>query len=164
MIYKMNRIVDSMKEGKPNLVNMVLPHTKLDLVSYSAWDATTKYPDDPQVLRKALDFIAANMPDSHDFGNRNVYVSEFGMPENNFPAEQIRKVVPNVVMTALDWGCPYIIYWQLYCNELKDKTTLPPVKRNNAVRGFWLIRPVGSKAWIWEYFHSLLHSSNQNKD
>ena len=160
---EVNRVVGSMKEGNPNMVNMVLAHTKLDLVSYSAWDATTAYPEDPQVFHKALDFIAANMPDSPDFGNRNVYVGEFGMPENKFPAEQIQKVIPNTVTTALDWGCPYIIYWQLYCNELEDRKELPPVHSNNAVRGFWLIRPDGSRAWTWDYFHGLLNSGSQKK-
>jgi len=160
---EVNRVVDSMKEGNPNLVNTVLAHTKLDLVSYSAWDATTAYPEDSQVFRKALDFIAANMPDSPDFGNRNVYVGEFGMPENKFPAEQIQKVIPNVVTTALDWGCPYIIYWQLYCNEPEDRRELPPVHSNNAVRGFWLIRPDGSRAWTWDYFYGLLSLGGQKK-
>jgi len=160
---EVNRVVDSMKQGNPNVVNTVLAHTKLDLVSYSAWDATTAYPEDSQVFRKALDFIAANMPDSPDFGNRNVYVGEFGMPENNFPAEQIQKMIPNVVTTALDWGCPYIIYWQLYCNELEDRRELPPVHSNNAVRGFWLIRPDSSRAWTWEYFYGLLSSGSQKK-
>jgi hypothetical protein len=160
---EVNRVVDSMKQGNPNVVNTVLAHTKLDLASYSAWDATTAYPEDSQVFRKALDFIAANMPDSPDFGNRNVYVGEFGMPENNFPAGQIQKVIPNVVTTALDWGCPYIIYWQLYCNELEGRRELPPVHRNNAVRGFWLIRPDGSRAWTWEYFYGLLSLDGQKK-
>ncbi|MGB2866421.1 MAG: hypothetical protein WBC05_24035, partial [Sedimentisphaerales bacterium] len=91
---EVNRVVGSMKEGNPNVVNTVLAHTKLDLVSYSAWDATTEYSEDSQVFRKALDFIAANMPDSPDFGSRNVYVGEFGMPENKFPTEQIQKVIP----------------------------------------------------------------------
>jgi hypothetical protein len=161
---EVNRVVDSMKKGNPNMVNTVLPHTKLDLVSYSAWDATTKYSEDSQVFRKALDFIAANMPDSPDFGNRNVYVGEFGMPENKFPAEQIQKVIPNVVMTSLDWGCPYIIYWQLYCNELDDRKELPPVHSNNAVRGFWLIRPDGSRSWTWDYFYGLLNSGDHKKN
>ena len=160
---EVNRVVDSMEKGNPNMVNTVLPHTKLDLVSYSAWDATAKYSEDSQVFRKALDFIAANMPDSTDFGNRNVYVGEFGMPENNFPIEQIQKVIPNVVTTALDWGCPYIIYWQLYCNELESSKELPPVHSNNAVRGFWLLRPDGSKAWTWDYFYGLLNSGGQKK-
>jgi hypothetical protein len=160
---EVNRVVDSMKNGRPNMVNTVLPHTELDLVSYSAWDSTTTYPEDPQVFREALDFIAKNMPDSPDFGNRNVYVGEFGMPENKFPAEQIQKMIPNVMTTALDWGCPYIIYWQLYCNELQDSKELSPVHSNNAVRGFWLIRPDGSKAWTWDYFSGLLSLSSQKK-
>jgi len=155
---EVNRVVVSMKEGKPNMVNSVLPHTNLDLVSYSAWDATTAHFEDPNVFREALDFIAENMPDSSDFGNRNVYLGEFGMPENGFSAEQIRKAIPNAVQTALDWGCPYIVYWQLYCNELKSGKQKPPVHSNDAVRGFWLIRPDGSKTWTWDYFYKLLNS------
>lgn len=155
---EVNRVVDSMKKGKPNVVNKVLPHTELDLVSYSAWDSTTAYPENPQVFREALDFIAANIPDSAAFGARNVYVGEFGMPENKFPPEQLRKMIPNAVQTALDWGCPYIIYWQLYCNELEDRKQTPPIHSNDAVRGFWLIRPDGSRAWTWEYFHELFGS------
>jgi len=158
---EVNRVVVSMKEGRPNMVNSVLPHTNLDLVSYSAWDATTERFEDPNVFREALDFIAAHMPDSPDFGNRNVYLGEFGMPENGFSAEQIRKAIPNAVQTALDWGCPYIVYWQLYCNELKSGKRKPPVHDNDAVRGFWLIRPDGSKGWTWDYFYRLLHSAGQ---
>lgn len=161
---EVNRVVSSMKEGKPNVVNTVLSHTRLDLVSYSAWDATTEHSEDSQVFREALDFIAINMPDSPDFSNRNVYVGEFGMPENEFSDEQIQKAIPNVVRIALAWGCPYIIYWQLYCNELKDRRQLPPVQNNDAVRGFWLIRPDGSKAWTWEYFYELLTMSGQTKN
>jgi len=157
---EVNRVVASMKENKPNLVNKVLPRTKLDLVSYSAWDSTAEYSDNPKTFREALGYIAANMPDSSQFGDRNVYVGEFGMPENKFPAERIRKVIPGVVETALDWGCPYIVYWQLYCNELQDSKQTPPVSSNDAVRGFWLIRPDGSKAWTWDYFHGLLNSGD----
>jgi len=39
---------------------------------------------------------------------------------------------------------------------LKDQTARPPVKANDAVRGFWLIRPDGSRTWTWGYFHGLL--------
>ncbi len=155
---EVNRVVVSMKQGKPNMVNSVLPHTNLDLVSYSAWDAATEHFNDPNVLRDALDFIAKNMPDSPDFGNKNVYMGEYGMPENNYSAEQVQKAIPNAVQTALEWRCPYIVYWQLYCNELKKGT--PPVKNNDDVRGFWLIRPDGSKAWTWDYFYQLLNNKS----
>jgi hypothetical protein len=155
---EVNRVVDSMKHGKPNMVISVLPHTNMDLVSYSAWDAATAHFNDPNVLRDALDLIAKNTPDSPDFGDKNVYMGEFGMPENEYSAEQIQEAIPNAVQTALDWGCPYIVYWQLYCNELKKGT--PPVKNNDDVRGFWLIRPDGSKAWTWEFFYQLLNNKS----
>jgi hypothetical protein len=160
---EVNRVVPSMRQGKPNVVNTVLPRTKLDLVSYSAWDAATERFEDPNVFREALDFIATYMPDSPVFGDRNVYVGEFGMPENKFSAEQIQAAIPNAVKTALDWDCPYIVYWQVYCNELQDEKYTPPVKNNDAVRGFWLIRPDGSKAWTWEYFHTLLNPETRKK-
>ena len=152
---EVNRVVQSMRTGFPNMVNKVLPHTHVDLVSYSAWDAATEHYADPNVLRDALDFIAANAPDSADFGNRNVYLGEFGMPENVYSLDKVQTAIPNAVRTALDWGCPYIVYWQLYCNELKDPKAQSPVKSNDAVRGFWLIRPDGTKAWTWDYFHGL---------
>jgi hypothetical protein len=158
---EVNRVVQSMRGGFPNMVNRVLPSTRVDLVSYSAWDAATSHYSDPQILREALDFIAANAPDSPDFGNRNVYLGEFGMPENVYSLVEgthgspLQIAIPNAVRTALDWGCPYIVYWQLYCNERKDPKVQPPVRNNDAVRGFWLIRPDGTKAWTWDYFHGL---------
>ena len=160
---EVNRVVNTMKQGRPNMVDKVLPHTKLDLVSYSAWDATAEYSGNSQILHEALDFIAKNTPDSVEFGNRNVYLGEFGMPENKFSPEKIQKVIPGAVETALNWGCPYIVYWQLYCNEFKDNKQKPPVKSNDAVRGFWLIRPDGSKAWTWDYFYGLLNLDSPKK-
>jgi hypothetical protein len=161
---EVNRVVQSLKDGAPNMVNKVLPHTNVDLVSYSAWDSAVDHYANPQVLRDALNFIAANVPDSPDFGNKNVYIGEFGMPENLFSAEQIQKAIPNVVQTALDWGCPYVIYWQLYCNEIKDPSAKPPIHDNNAMRGFWLIRPDGSKSWAWDYFYRLLNRIDAKTD
>ena len=157
---EVNRVVASMEQGRCGMVNAGLPHTRLDLVSYSAWDSATEHFQDPNVLRRALDFIAANVPDSPDFGDRNVYIGEFGMPENEFSAGQIHKAIPNAVNTALDWGCPYIVYWQIYCNELRPGKGPPPIKNNDDVRGFWLIKPDGSKARTWDYFYSLLNTNS----
>jgi hypothetical protein len=159
-VAEVNRVVDSMRQGKPNMVISVLPHTNMDLVSYSAWDAATAHFNDPNVLRDALDFIAKNTPDSPDFGNKNVYMGEFGMPENNFSPEQVQEAIPNAVQTALDWGCPYIVYWQLYCNEIRKGKGPPPVKNNDDVRGFWLIKPDGSRPWTWNYFYQLLNKKD----
>ncbi|MHC4517412.1 MAG: hypothetical protein ACYTAS_02380 [Planctomycetota bacterium] len=159
---EVNRVVQSMRSGFPNMVNRVLPHTKLDLISYSAWDSATSHYADPTVLRDALDFIAEHAPDSPDFGARNVYLGEFGMPENQYSSEQIRTAIPNAIETARRWGCPYIVYWQLYCNEMKDPTARPPVTQNDVVKGYWLIRPDGSKAWVWDYLRGLFTTATED--
>lgn len=160
---EINLVLASMEKGQANIVNKVLPHTKLDLVSYSAYDSTVGYHDKPEVFRKALDYIAENMPDSPHFGNKNVYLGEYGLPGNNFPADKVEKVISHSTRTALDWGCPYVVYWQLYCNEpitrpvQKDKL---PYKNNKDCRGFWLIRPDGTPSWAWNYFDQLLKSQS----
>lgn len=157
---EVNRVVDSMRHGRANMVNRVLPHTHMDLISYSAWDAATAHHDEPQILRDALDFVAAHAPNSDVFGNKNVYLGEFGMPANSHTPQQVQTAVRNAVETGLDWGCPYIVYWQLYCNELsKGADVRPPVTDNDAVRGFWLIRPDGTKTATWHYFRNLLNQS-----
>ncbi len=138
---EVNLVRIAMEEERPTVVNRVLPHAPVDLVSYSAWETQ----DDPRLFRRALDYIAQRAPDRQPFGARNVYIGEFGLPENDRPAEQLRRVIPGVIDTALDWGCPYVVYWQLYCNEARRQ----PVRHNDDVRGFWLIRPDGSKSWAW---------------
>jgi hypothetical protein len=143
-----------MDEGRPGVTNQVLPGTNVDLVSYSAWDTQ----GDSDAFRRALDYIANHAPDRPPFGARNVYVGEFGAPQNEWPLERTQKTVCNVVGQAIDYGCPYIVYWQVYCNELRHGDTKPtvPVRSNEAVRGFWLIRPDGTRAWAWQYLHDLL--------
>ena len=128
---EVNLVAKSMNDGKPNVVNTVLPHTRLDLVSYSSWDTGSQGAE----FRRALDFIAENMPDRPPFGDRNVYVGEFGFPENEAPLEKVQRIIKNVVETGLDWGCPYLVYWELFCNEPRQK----PVLKNEDVRGVWLI-------------------------
>jgi hypothetical protein len=153
---EVNLVVSSMDTGKPNMVNKVIPFTHLDLVSYSAWDSAVSHCQDPNVLRKALEFIAKNAPDSEAFGDKNVYIGEFGWAENIFGAENMTMVLSQAVNTGLAFGCPYIVYWQLYCNEPANLNATFPAKNNKDVKGFWLIRPDGSKSPAWDYFKNLL--------
>jgi hypothetical protein len=65
-------------------------------------------------------------------------------------------VAKNVVETGLEWGCPYIVYWQLYCNEPRPEAEIPSWKIDD-FRGFWLIRPDGSKTNVYNYFAQILN-------
>ena len=112
----------------------------------------------PGLLKDALDFIAFNTPDSPDFGDKNVFLGEYGFAENLWSAVDYQKGIANATMTALSWGCQYLLYWQLYCNELQAGATAP-VTSNTDVKGFWLIRPDGTYAWSWDYLYGLLNPS-----
>jgi hypothetical protein len=136
---EVNRVRDAMEQGRPCVINSVVPKTNVDLVSYSAWDTQ----NDPALLRQALEFIAVHTPDSAELGAKNVYLGEFGKPENDFDRHAVEQCVSQAFGAAYDWGCPYIVFWQVYCNEARKR----PVHGNDDVRGFWLIRPDGTRGW-----------------
>jgi hypothetical protein len=138
---EVNLVLPTLRDHRPGVIDQVVPRVAPDLVSYSAWEAQ----DDPATLRRALDFMAARTPDKPPFGDRNVYIGEFGKPENDFPPDRVRQVIATALDTGLDWGCPYVVYWQLYCNEPRRR----PAREASDVRGFWLIRPDGSKGLAW---------------
>ena len=138
-------------EGKASVTNDVLPKTHCDLYSYSAWDTQR----DPKKFKAALDYLAKKAPDSKLFGSKNVYLGEFGAPENNVggPEKQL-EITKSAVETALDWGARYVVYWELYCNEPAGEYEGRP--KNSDCRGFWLIRPDGTKAAVYSYFKEML--------
>ncbi|HME51454.1 MAG TPA: hypothetical protein VKM55_04510 [Candidatus Lokiarchaeia archaeon] len=128
-------------------VDLVLPHVPVDLVSYSSWDTEAN----PTDFARALDYIAAREVNDQQFGPKNLYIGEFGSPENRVTHADLMLTVQNVIRTALAWGCPYIVYWELYCNEIDHA----PVHSNTDVAGYWLIKVDGMRSWAWNYLHGL---------
>lgn len=138
-------------EGKVTVTNDVLPKTHCDLYSYSAWDTLR----DPKKFRAALDYLAKKAPDSKLFGGKNIFVGEYGAPENEpgMGPEKQMEVVKSATETALDWGARYVVYWELFCNEKAHDYEGRPT--NSDCRGFWLIRPDGTQPPVWDYFKGL---------
>jgi hypothetical protein len=149
-------VLNSMKNGQANMVNKVLPFVKLDLVSYSCYDSTVYgYVHDKKDLKAAIKYVADMAVDSDYFGSKNIFIGEYGIPENDYTPQDFEKNIRNVIDVGLEFECPYIVYWQLYCNDPRPNVILPDWNNKNH-RGFWLIRPDGSKTWSYEYFKELL--------
>lgn len=145
---EVNLVVRAM-EGKRTATNDVIPYTYCDLYSYSAYDSCLK---GAKEFREAMDYLASKAPDSEMYGSKNVFVGEFGAPENQYDQ---KKIVQWTTEAALEWGAPYIVYWQVYCNEpMGGQKNTPKGERftNEEMRGFWLIRPDGTKSPAYEYF------------
>ena len=52
----------------------------------------------------------------------------------------------------MEWGCPFLLYWELYCNEIDAKTS--------EHRGYWLIDNNGDKQPAWYLHRDFLGRAN----
>lgn len=124
-------------QGRKALVNEVLPKTTVDFVSYSSYDTARN----PEELKSALSFIESKLPPKSGINGKRVFIGEYGFPAIRYaPAEQDR-LSRQVMRAGIEWGCPFILYWEMYNNEVDE---------NGKQRGFWLIDDQGIKQPLWQ--------------
>lgn len=143
---EVNLLADAMA-GKVTATNDVVPYTHADLYSYSSWDVQF----DPALLTQALDYLRSKAPTSALYGQRNIYLGEFGAAKDQVPNGALRReVIDELSEAALGWGARYVVYWQVYDNE--SYVTIDPLKvrpTSAELLGYWLIRPDGIRAAFW---------------
>ncbi|HWM91937.1 MAG TPA: hypothetical protein VN493_14320 [Thermoanaerobaculia bacterium] len=152
---EVNQLAEAM-EGKVAATNAVVPYTRADLYSYSSWDLRF----DRRRLTQALDYLKDMAPDSGIYGEDNIYLGEFGAVKDQVGAGvSLRNLIQGLTDAALGWGVRWAVFWQLYCNEPVREYEGRP--RNSDMRGFWLVRPDGSRAPSWRDFQRRMsHSRN----
>ena len=141
---EVNLVRQAQVQGAPSVTTDVLPHVPVDLASYSAWDTKGS----PVQFAEALAFIAKHKRPTEPFGEHGVYVGEFGLPESEATPQLAFERTHALLAEARRFGCPYAVYWQLYCNEPTAK--LPKV--NADYKGFWLVRPDGTRSLVCQLF------------
>ncbi len=156
---EVNKVTDGMK-GIPSITTHVLPFVTTDMVSWSAYDGLL---DDGVTLYKGLKFIKSKMQSSGYAEDKDVYIGEIGIPEevaNNGDGNIITQRWDIFMGVALALDIPYIIHWELYCNEPKNsEAMIYPVKDNKEMRGFWIIKPDGTTGFAYNYLQKLLKNS-----
>jgi len=124
-------LVQKAMHGETSVTNSVLPHTHVDFVSYSSYDSlrgSNAVLD--KTLRTALDYIESKLPAKPEIDGKRVFIGEYGFPLVNMDSPEMQdERSRSVIRAALAWGCPFVLYWQMYCNEMRD----------GKPRGFWLI-------------------------
>lgn len=119
------------------LTNSILPNVDVDFVSYSCYDALQK--DIRAGLFDALNHIESKLRPKPGITGRRVFIGEYGFPTQRYsPVEQNRKTL-EVMIAGIEWGCPFTLYWELYCNEFHD----------GQHAGFWLIDDKNVKQPAW---------------
>jgi len=143
---ELNHVRKAMDRDRPTIVNRVLPHIRTDYVSWSSYDVTKPAAllggeAGRALVLKALDYIEAHLPPSEVKGKR-VFIGEYGFELAAYKdADLQRKYTASIMKWALEWGCPFVLYWELYCNEVEPAT--------GKSRGYWLIDDQGAKQPVW---------------
>jgi hypothetical protein len=136
--YTEANLVTPYLKGGQCLTNDILPKVDIDYVSYSCYDSIQH--DIHEGLFQALDHIESKLQPRPGITGKRVFIGEYGFPSRRYtPEEQNRKSI-EAMIAALEWGCPFALYWELYDNEGT------PEKPG----GFWLINEKNEKQPVWE--------------
>ncbi|MEX0324566.1 MAG: hypothetical protein AB3N33_00620 [Puniceicoccaceae bacterium] len=136
---EVNLVMKGLDGSRPTLTNTVLPRVDVDYVSYSSYDTIQGDGMREKVVR-ALDHIESMMKPRPGWTGKRVYAGEFAIRASlvGFDPEEHDRCNREVISAFLEWGCPYILYWQMYCNE-------PVPDLPQGYNGFWLIDPEGTR-------------------
>ncbi|MFA5292742.1 MAG: hypothetical protein WC496_06870 [Phycisphaerae bacterium] len=150
---EVTRVIDSMK-GLDTLTNNVLPFTNVDYVSYSSYDSLDRDQGDEAIglrYKKSLDFLESKLP-AKDIPGKRVFIGEYGFQRSYlsdaFEQERLSRIV---TCSAFEWGCPFVLYWQMYCNVGQSS--------RNDFAGFWLIDNKGIKQPTYLMHYNFLQKS-----
>lgn len=154
---ELNHVAKAITEDRPAIVNKVLPHIRTDYVSWSSYDTTQRAAElggetGRKMVFDALDYIERNLPPS-DIPGKRVMIGEYGFKQEWVKDPEIQeKYTAELIKWGLEWGCPFILYWELYCNEINED--------NGKHRGFWLIDDKGTKLPVYYLHYNFLKKAN----
>ncbi len=145
---EINQVVDAFFHNKKRVVNCVLPLTNVDFVSYSSYDAQWY---DQSRYNSILDYIQSKLSPKPGITGKRVFIGEVGysLEKSGWNPYQHEADNRKYFRTALAWGSPFVLYWQMYNNEFDTA--------NNRHRGFWLIDDKNEKQplyYTYTYFYA----------
>lgn len=130
-------LVEPFLKGGQCLTNDILPQVDVDFVSYSSYDSLQR--GIREDLFASLTHIESKLKPKPAIQGKRVFIGEYGFPARRYtPEVQDHKSIETMI-AAIEWGCPFVLYWELYDNEgSSDKPG-----------GFWMIDEQNQKQPIW---------------
>lgn len=132
---EVNRVRDAM-DGKQRVINAVIPFvTNLDFVSYSSYDMQDLNPTN---IIETLNYAESQIPTkkASRISGKRLFIGEYGWGAEPPDIQESRS--RHYAQTLLGWGCPFILWWEMFNNEPD--------------RNFHLINPKGEKTANY-FFH-----------
>jgi hypothetical protein len=150
---EINRVIDHIDHGLRRFVDGVLPYINPDFVSYSAYDIQKL---SINKIHEVLDFVESKLrpKEKLPYGKR-IFIGEFGIPafETNFEPMKHKKANIEILKKFVSWGCPYVLYWELFNNELFETEKNGHQKGSHI--GFWLIDDMNREWPLYQFLKSL---------
>ena len=140
---EVNQVWKGIDGERPTLTNAVLPLVDVDFVSYSCYDVI-QGDHMRDKLHRALDHIESQLKPRPNIQGKRVFVGEYAIKAasvNYDPVEHDRRN-REVTRAILEWGCPFALYWQFYCNE----------PRGESYEGFWLVDDQQTQTMLYATF------------
>ncbi len=139
------------RNKKPRMTNAVLPHAPVDYVSYSCYEAVDD--KDMSRLKQALNFIEehAKFTPREGIESKRIFIGEFGFPAYKFNPEEQADWTRATLRAGLEWGCPFLQYWEMYNNEVKNGKQL----------GYWLINDKNEKTPVYLVLENFLKQARK---
>lgn len=141
---EVNRVRDAMKLGKKRVINEVVPRTKPDFISYSAYDVQMQPAEE---IRATLDYVNQQLAPKPGLPARRVFIGECGLSWEQCGGDGQAHERKNreILIKLLSWRPPLVLFWQFYNNEMKDGRHV----------GFWLVDDRNRKTPLYETFREL---------
>lgn len=155
---EVNLVSKALKEPNSKVVtNSIVNVVNPDYVSYSSYDATNPYKTEEALrknLHKCLSYIESQLSPKQGLPDgKRVWVGEYGNPSMKYDDETQNLRSIWTIKASLEWGAPFILYWEIYNNEIKADT--------GEQVGYWLIDDKGKKQPIW-YTHNSFYKESRD--
>jgi hypothetical protein len=154
---EVNLVQKSMKQPDSKTVsNSIITVVNPDFVSYSSYDATNPFKSEEAIrknLQESLSFLESKLSPKENLPEgKRVWIGEYGNPSlgHTDKMQNLRSIW--TIKAALEWGTPFILYWEIYNNEIKPKT--------GKQVGYWLITNEGKKQPVW-HTHNQFYKESQ---
>ena len=149
----------------PSVLTHIVPQVEADLVVCAAYETKD---DHPVKLWRMIEIMQSFTPPSDLYGDNNVAIGELGYRDNIplLSEEAVRDYWDKVLGVVFAKNLPHCVFWQLYGNEAVNEsgTVIPTGNQDyygvvfpeDAIRGFWFLRPDGRLSSAGNFFLELL--------
>ena len=159
---EVNQVLKGLDGKRPTVTNAVLAEVNPDFVSYSCYEAI--YWGDPRKkIPLAFSEVESRLKPRPEISGKRVFAGEFAVKASavDFDGKAHARKNLEVARILLEWGCPFAVYWQFYCNE-------PNEKKSEGYEGFWLVDSKNRETQLYSdfvrYFREMRDWSNRQKE